>query len=60
MLPDSWNGTVLEDGENWSNNTAKFLRWFRDFGYSGDVAAIQETEVIKNYGTVSYDPHFIS
>ena len=50
MLPDSWNGTILEEGENWSNNTATFLRWFRDFGYSGDVPAMQETDVIKNYG----------
>jgi hypothetical protein len=51
MLPSYWNGTFLDEDKHWSNNTATFMQWWRDWGYHGMEPVMQESSVIKNYGT---------
>jgi hypothetical protein len=50
MLPTAWNGTELDEGRTWGNNTAKFAKWWRDHGHHHGRPAMVESKLIRNYG----------
>jgi len=50
MLPENWNGTFLQAGDTWGNNTAKFKKWWHDHGHHRGQPVMQESKLIRNYG----------
>jgi hypothetical protein len=58
MLPSTWNGTSLEEGDTWADNTAKFQSWWRDHGYYKGKPAMQETSIIRNYAATNMLKHY--